>query len=73
LYLFTHTGVQHEFISDDVRVNSKTTGVTSRTGTANPSGFRYVHVARSVVFCVVFCRSSFVLSFLYFWLPLWYL
>ena len=49
--------------------NSNTTGVTSGTGTDNPSGapeltpgFSGVRIARSLGFCVVFCRS---LSFFY--------
>jgi hypothetical protein len=52
--------------------NSKTTSVTCGAGTAIPSGaheftpgFSEVRVARSFVFCVMFCRSLFVfLSFL---------
>ena len=54
---------------------------------SSPSVFGGVHVIRSLVLCVCFCRSSFVLlfffsvghcdvcpSFIYvFWLPLWYL
>jgi uncharacterized membrane protein len=52
------------------KINSK--GATSGTGTAYRSGtteftpgFSGVHVAQSLVFCVVFCRSLFVLlSFL---------
>ena len=44
-----------------------TMGVTNGVGTDNPSGvpafntgFRSVHCARSLVFCVVFCRTLFV-------------
>ena len=51
-----------------VSFNSNTMGVTSGTGTVNPPGapelipdFNGVRVARSLVFCVVFCRSLFVL------------
>ena len=51
------------------RISSKftyTTGVTSGAGTVNPCGAPSVLVwlvllARSFVFCVVFCRSLFVL------------
>jgi hypothetical protein len=59
---------------------------TGGTGTAYPSGapeFKWVRIARSLFFCVVFCRSLFVLflfghcivcSSIYdFWLSLWYL
>jgi len=73
--------------------NSNTMVVTSETGTANPSTaheiilvFSWVRVTQSLVFCVMFCRSLFVLlsfsirhcfvcsSLTYeFWLPLWYL
>jgi hypothetical protein len=45
-----------------------TTSITSGAGTANPSGnlsslldFSGVRVARCLVFCVMFCRSIFVL------------
>jgi hypothetical protein len=31
------------------------------------SGFRWVSVVKYIVFCVVFCRSLFVLSFCFFW------
>ena len=52
-----------------------TTGVISGTGTSNPPGepefdpgFKWGRVARSLVFCVMFCRSLFVLlSFFFFW------
>jgi hypothetical protein len=66
----------------------KINGVTSGTGTANPSAYEFtivfnrVRVGRSLVFCVVFYRSLFVLfgialfvSF-FFWrllVALWYL
>ena len=65
-----------------VSFNSNTTGVTSGAGTANPSGapefisgFREVHVARSLVFYVMFCRSVLVLFLLAIVLSviLWYL
>jgi hypothetical protein len=65
-----------------VSFNSNTTGVTSGAGTANPSGapefisgFRGVHVARSLVFYVMFCRSVLVLFLLAIVLSviLWYL
>jgi len=48
-------------------VDSSTTGVTSGAGTTNivcvPEfipGFSGIRVALSVVFCVVFCRSSLI-------------
>jgi uncharacterized membrane protein YbhN (UPF0104 family) len=49
-----------------------TTGATCGAGTAYPSGalesphpvFSGVRVARSLVFCVLFCRSVFVILFL---------
>ena len=51
-----------------VSFNSKTMGVTSGTRTVNPPeapelipDFNGVRVVRSLVFCVVFCRSLFVL------------
>jgi hypothetical protein len=47
-------------------------GATSGTGTALPTGapeltpvFSGVRVARSLVFCIVFCRSLFVLFVLF--------
>ena len=46
--------------------NSNTTGVTCGAGTANPDFtpvLRGVRVARSLVFCVLFCRSLLVLMF----------
>jgi hypothetical protein len=52
-------------------------GATSRAGTAHPSGepaftpgLSKARVARSLVFCEVFCRLLFSFGF---WLPLWYL
>ena len=74
-----------------VSFNSSTTGATCGTETANPceaheftpvcSGVR---VSRFSVFCIMFCRSLFVLFLfggslyclsydLFIWLPLWYL
>ena len=68
---------------------SNTMGATCEAGIAYPSGaseftpvFSEVRVVRSLVLCVVFCRSLFVLlsfffwslcclSFFGFWLPLW--
>jgi hypothetical protein len=51
-----------------VSFNSKTTSVTCGAGTVDPSakpeftsGFSMVRVTRSFVFCVMFCRSLFVL------------
>jgi len=68
---------------------SNTTGATSGAGIAYPSGahefipvFSGVRVTRSLLFCVIFCRSLFVpcpLSWVVcpsiygFWLPLWHL
>ena len=72
---------------------SNTTGTTIGTGTVFSSGtheftpvFSRVHVTRSLVLCVMFCRSLFVLlSFVFwhyvvcsssiygYWLPFWYL
>ena len=54
-----------------VSFNSNTIGVTWGARTANPSGspqvFSGVHVARSLVFYVVFCRSLFLSVSLFFW------
>jgi hypothetical protein len=57
-----------------VSFNSNTAGVTCGTGSANPpklpslhSVFSGVRVALSLVFCVVFCRSLFVLLSFFFW------
>jgi hypothetical protein len=54
-----------------VSFNSNTIGVTWGARTANPSGspqvFSGVHVARSLVFCVMFCRSLYVLLSFFFW------
>ena len=56
-------------------------GATSGVGTAKPSGapkfthsFSAVRVSRALVFCVVFCRSLFVLLYLAIVLPvlLWF-
>ena len=54
-------------------VNRNTTGVTSGGKSANPSGapdstpgFSGVRATRSLVFCVVFCRSLFVFVLFYF-------
>jgi hypothetical protein len=53
---------------------SNTTGATSGTGTVFSSGtheftpvFSRVHVTRSLVLCVMFCRSLFVLLSFVFW------
>jgi len=68
-----HTGVQHDF---HIRLCScclTVTGVTCGSGTATPSVvhlvFSGVRAARSLVFCVMFCRSLFgLLRFTtYFW------
>jgi len=51
------------------------TGATTGAGTVYPCGapeftygFQWVRVARSLVFCVVFCGSLFVFLSLYVWL-----
>ena len=56
----------------DIMIN--TTGVTCGAGTAYPAevlefttGFNVVPDVRSLVFCVVFCRSLFVLLSFFFW------
>ena len=56
-----------------VSYNSYTMGVTCRAATVNPTGtfssspgFSGVRVARSLVFCVMFCRSWFVLLSFFF-------
>jgi len=53
---------------------SNTTGATCGSGTAYPSeapeftpSFSGLRVARSLVFCVVFCRSLFALLSFFFW------
>jgi len=47
-----------------VSFNNNTKGATSEAGTVYPSGATpvssVVHVAESLVFCVVFCRSLFL-------------
>ena len=51
-----------------VSLNSNTTGVTCVAGTATlpeHSVFSGVRVARSLVFCVMFCRSLLVLLSFY--------
>ena len=57
-----------------VRNRSNTTGATYEAGTAYPSrapaftaDFSEVRVARSLVFCVMFCRSLFVLLSFFPW------
>jgi hypothetical protein len=68
LCLFTYTGVQHDFhITRCSYRLTVTRGVTSVAGTAYPSGvltftavISVVHVAQSLVFCVVFCKLLFV-------------
>jgi len=75
------------------KIKSNARDATCGAGTAYPSGTADqfilflcgIHVARSLVFCVLFCRSLFVLLSFYighfivcpsiygFWLPLWYL
>ena len=76
VYLFTHTGIQHDYhiiIMLFRTLNSDTTRVTCETGTANPSRapeitpvFTGVRVARSLVFYIKFidtCLSFFPFSF----------
>ena len=57
-----------------VKFNSTMTGVTCGAETVNPSGtpqltpgFNWVHIARSLVFCVMLCRSLFVFVSFFFW------
>ena len=48
-----------------VSFNSNTTGITCEAGTAYPPpGLSEVRVAPSLVFCVMFCRSLFVIFLL---------
>ena len=70
LYLFTHTGVQHNFKYHMMLVSfsSNTTGATCGTGNDKPTeapeftlGFSGVRFVRSVALSVMFCRSLFVL------------
>ena len=46
---------------------SNTKGDTCEARTVYPSGAPGVRVARSLVFCVMFCISSFVLFHFFFW------
>jgi hypothetical protein len=48
--------------------------ITCGAGTANPSGapeftpvFSGVRVARSLLFCIMFCRSLFIRLYFFFW------
>ena len=57
-----------------VSFNSKRMTVACGTGTANPSGapeftlgFSRICVARSFIFCVMFCKSLFILLSFFFW------
>ena len=57
-----------------VKFNSTMTGVTCGAETVNPSrtpqltpAFNWVHIARSIVFCVMFYRSLFVFVSFFFW------
>jgi len=59
-----------------VPFNSNTTGVKNRAGAAShsgPPGMRFPPVysgirgARSLISCVVFCRSLFILLFFFIW------
>ena len=53
-------------VSEENCNKSNKTGTTCGTGTAYPSGasqiFSGVRVARSLVFCVMFCKSLFVIT-----------
>ena len=68
LYLITYTGVKYGFHRCLCRLEiTHTTVVTSGTGTANYSGATAlisivcgVLVSKSLVFCVVLCKSLFV-------------
>jgi len=52
-------------LSDGVRLfNRSMTGVTSGAGTAHTSVLSGVRVPQSLVLCIVFCRSLFVLLLL---------
>ena len=46
---------------------SNTTGATRGAGTAFTPGFSRVRVSRSLAFCVLFCRSLFVLLYFFLW------
>ena len=39
----------------------------------SPPVFGGILIVQSLIYCIVFCRSLFVLSIYGFWLPLWYL
>jgi hypothetical protein len=90
LYLLTYTGVQHDFHTRlcfcHLTVTQRVSHVDQELLTlpehpSLPSVFIGVRVSRCLVFCVMFCRSLFVLLSFYiwpfciygFWLPLWYL
>ena len=67
------------FLQNVPEIMSNTTGVTCGAGTAYPAevlefttGFNGVPDVRYLVFCVVFCRSLFVLLSFFFW-PLYFL
>jgi len=76
LYLFTYTGAQHDF---HVRLCSCRLTATRRMlhveqqllilpeHVGSPPVFSGVSLARSLVFCVVFYRSLFVLLAFFFW------
>ena len=62
--LLHHNPVLSSFITYHlVCIKSDTTGTTSGAGCKLTPGFSGGHFARSLVFCVVFCRSIFVCPF----------
>jgi len=75
-HLFTYTGVQHYIY---IRWCSYRLTVTRRVSLVEQEllplleylstlpVFIWIRIARSLVFCVVFCRSLFVLLFFFFW------
>ena len=71
VYLFTYTGVQHNFHIRWCSCRSFNKNNTIGAGFAFPSGspscFSGVRVIRCLVYCVVLSRSLFVLLFLFLW------
>ena len=78
LYLFTYTGVQHDFhirwcsCRLSLTVGRRVSLVEQELLTlpeqqSSPPVFSGVRVARAIVFCVVFCRSLFVLLSSFLW------
>jgi hypothetical protein len=69
-YLCLNSWIVHGFVT---RVTRRVSLVEQELPTlpdhlSLPQGFSGVDVARSLVFCVMFCRSSFVLLSFFFWL-----